>query len=325
MHRTLARSALVAALALASIAAGCRRNTPSTESPSERLRHARTAALRAIDLPVAQSSSTPALRPHLRVVFTATGIDLDSTELPGVTLSSLRTNVVSLSNGAFRPEDLRGGEHGFLVTPLTDALLAHTSTLTRGAAERAALPIAVYAPRSTTEDTLYRTLYTIAQAGFSTVFFAMRGSDEVVGVQVPLRSATSLRERRTSDCVELSVKIRSDAINVQAQLVRAGELANAEERVRRTILLPYERASDAGAEPEPAPPSSTTVANASGGFDRAALAAAMRAMSADAGAPTCRAPAIVASRQITHEQTMAIRELIEFDLRMGAPEMGMLN
>jgi len=74
MHRSLALA--LTALALAFVTPSCRRETPLA-----RLRRERATAMSSLDLPAARSPRTPALGPHLRVVITANGVDVDSSEL----------------------------------------------------------------------------------------------------------------------------------------------------------------------------------------------------------------------------------------------------
>lgn len=299
-----------------------------------RLRRERLAALRSLDLPAARSARTPAIARHLRVIVTASGVDLDSSELltaPNATLqNAVRTNVVAVTNGEFRAQDLRGGESGFLIEPLRDALATHTASLAANREARERLPIAVYAPRSTSTKTMYKLLYTLGQEGFVTVQFAMRRRDEIVGLTLPIPTSSRERDRevRASDCDSIQIKYTEQRLTIEREIVAAGQLAHYEPRAFRRALaafpLPGERVEVTDAAP-PTPPITTSVPATDGALDREAVATAVRSITGDAGRPWCEEPTIAISQRVPHGAATELREQLEFELGLAAPRMGILN
>ncbi|MFO0559274.1 MAG: hypothetical protein U0269_14760 [Polyangiales bacterium] len=324
--RAIARALL--ALSIIATTAHCRRTEP--EAPLARLRRERLAAVSAMDLPVARSARTPALRPHLRVVLTANGVDVDSSELSTDPHTSAATtvtlNAAVRQGDHFRPEDVRGGAAGFLVTALRESLLAHAARCSSGEVDRAAIRVAVYAERSTPTRILYQTIYTLSQAGFVAVHIAMKRGGEIVAI--PLAIERDSRPRDDAHCSELLVQVRDAESLVRrsppgasgstsASQAAADRAARAAERELRAIA-----GLDPQATAEPEPVVEQRVANINGAPDIPAIRAAIRSLTSDASVRLCGAPMVSTTSTTGHGVSAELREMIEYDLGLSSSTMG---
>lgn len=312
-------------LALTAGLAGCGRS--HAETPLARLRSARARSLRAMDLPLARSARTPTPAPHVRVVITETGIDVDVSELitdRDATLENAVTFAAAHRQGAsVRDDELRGGASGFLIVPLQRALEQRAARFASTPASRASVPVLLYAARSTPSGLVYRALYTIGASGFTTMQFAMRRGETVVQTPIAAPRSEELERMQASDCVELTLECAESTVILRQTSVRAGT-RSATTAVSQRALAAAEAAlaafegRDAAVTAE-APPEERRTTFASSGDLRETVATALRAASADAGVGLCNPLVMQVRASIEYGAAVELRETIVSELGWSAP------
>lgn len=315
---------LLCALTLTSLLSACARRAPSP-SPFELARAERESAIRAIDLPVARAAGTPAIAPMVRVVITASGIDIDALELDGARAPAplVHRQAVALDGLQFRPQDVRGGEHGFHVPALQEAMLRAVAARAPTAAARHATPFALIAPRTTPTITMYRVLYTLGQAGFTTPVLAMRRGAEIVGVHIDVRQ--SARSGAASRGRQLSMIARDGTLTLRSEPATDPMRVAAEAAARALALI---EGRDSGAQPEDASAAAVPEERASldgATIDRAVIAQAIRRVWAQPAQPESAPPQLAASKRTSLGTVLELLELTEYDLSLPAPQLAILN
>lgn len=298
-----------------------------TVDPQQQQANARLSELAQVALPEARSTRTSAAPPHLRLVITSSAVELDNLLLArgraGVT-PVVRSRVVQLDNGAFRASDIRGGEHGFLIEPLRDALAELRRPFEADGGARPKVHLGIYAASNLSAYTLYRALYTIAQTGNVDVHLMLRRGSEYValGLDVP-----NLRDRGAAeDCWHYSVHAGTEQSKIVARSLRRGETV--ESFARRAATVSFEvpaNSGDAAVVAEPPTSSERALEMSAGAIDLDACATELRSMQTALGGQACEPMAIVVDRALPYGALVALQEKLQSELALAPVQWGLRN